>query len=173
MSRAIENLQAALNQAIASRPKIGGFPHLAETLRRAGVMRNLWFLPACQSLYLTSEGPVMSEALGLSLVSGMADVPVFNREALIGRCGSIKLGRAHFRSFWGLAGAPELCVTMSISWQERLHTMVAMMRRMWKHIRPWRRRIKRRGGADRNQERVRDGVLLRDGGRGLEGDLRD
>jgi uncharacterized protein YbcV (DUF1398 family) len=42
MSKAIENLQAAQQQAMAGRPQAGGFPYLAETLRRAGVTRNLW-----------------------------------------------------------------------------------------------------------------------------------
>lgn len=59
MSKAIENLKSAQQRAIAGRPKVGGFPYLAETLRRAGVIRNLWFLPACQGLYLTEEGPVV------------------------------------------------------------------------------------------------------------------
>ena len=59
MSKAIDNLQAAQQRAMALRPKVGGFPYLAETLRQAGVTRNLWFLPACQSLYLTEEGPVL------------------------------------------------------------------------------------------------------------------
>jgi hypothetical protein len=35
MSAAIDNLQAALARAFAGRPKVGGFPYLAETLRRA------------------------------------------------------------------------------------------------------------------------------------------
>ena len=38
MSKAIENLQAAQQRAIAARPKLGGFPYLAETLRNAGVL---------------------------------------------------------------------------------------------------------------------------------------
>jgi len=46
MSGAIDNLQAALQRAVAGRPVVGGFPYLAETRRRAGVWRNLWFLPA-------------------------------------------------------------------------------------------------------------------------------
>jgi len=36
MSTAIERLQSAQQQAMAGRPKVGGFPYLAETLRRAG-----------------------------------------------------------------------------------------------------------------------------------------
>ena len=81
MSKAIDNLHAALAGAMATRPKVGGFPHLAETLRRAGVTRNIWYLPACESLYLTDDGPVISQ--GTPLVSGDVDVPPFNREALI------------------------------------------------------------------------------------------
>jgi uncharacterized protein YbcV (DUF1398 family) len=41
MSNAIENLQAAQKHAMTIRPKVGGFPYLAETLRRAGVTRNI------------------------------------------------------------------------------------------------------------------------------------
>lgn len=60
-SKAIQNLEAAQKRALAIRPKAGGFPYLAETLRRAGVTRNLWFLPACQSLFLTNDGPVATQ----------------------------------------------------------------------------------------------------------------
>ena len=59
MSKAIDNLQAAQQRAIAIRPKVGGFPYLAEVLRQAGVTRNLWYLPSCQSVYLTDLGPVV------------------------------------------------------------------------------------------------------------------
>lgn len=81
MAKAVENLQAALQQAREDAPRIGGFPYLAETLRSAGVTRNLWQLPSCQSLYLTDQGPVVMQ--GTPLVSGIADVPQFNRDALI------------------------------------------------------------------------------------------
>ena len=81
VSKAIENLQAAQQRAMAVRPKVGGFPYLAETLRRAGVTRNQWFLPACQSIYLTREGPVVAQ--GTPLLSGTADVPRFDKDALI------------------------------------------------------------------------------------------
>jgi hypothetical protein len=42
MSKAVENLRAAQKRAMAGRPKVGGFAYLAETLRRAGVIRNVW-----------------------------------------------------------------------------------------------------------------------------------
>ncbi len=81
MSDAIETLQSAQKRSLAGRSKVGGFPNLAETLRRAGVRRNQWFLPSCQSLYLTKERPVVT--LGSPLVSGMVDVPAFDCDALI------------------------------------------------------------------------------------------
>jgi uncharacterized protein YbcV (DUF1398 family) len=99
MSKAIDNLDAALKRAMAGRPKIGGFPYLAETLRRAGVTRNLWYLPACQSLYLTKNGPVVT--LGAPLTSGPVDVPQFNREALIAALRTDQAGNSTFREFLG------------------------------------------------------------------------
>jgi len=48
LSRAIDNLHSALQRGMQGRLKVGGFPYLAENLRRAGVTRNLWQLPACQ-----------------------------------------------------------------------------------------------------------------------------
>jgi uncharacterized protein YbcV (DUF1398 family) len=73
MSKATENLEAAQKRALAIRPRVGGFPYLAETLRRAGVTRNFWSPPACQSLFLTNDGPVVTQ--GTPLATGTMDVP--------------------------------------------------------------------------------------------------
>jgi uncharacterized protein YbcV (DUF1398 family) len=97
MSNAIENLKAAQQRGMAGRPKTGGFPYLAETLRRAGVTRNLWFLPACQSIYLTEMGPVAVQ--GTPLIDGMAEVPSFNREALIAALRRDQSGQSTFPEF--------------------------------------------------------------------------
>jgi len=97
MSNAIENLKSAQQRAMASRPKIGGFPYLAETLRRAGVTRNIWSLPSCQSLYMTQNGPVVVQ--GTPLVSGMADVPPFARDALILALRTDQAGNSTFPEF--------------------------------------------------------------------------
>jgi len=40
LSAAIEKLQTARRRAMPGRPKVGGFPYLAETLRRVDVTRN-------------------------------------------------------------------------------------------------------------------------------------
>jgi len=97
MSKAIENLQAAMQRAATGRPKVGGFLYLAETLRRAGVLRNLWFLPACQSTYLTKIGPVVIQ--GTPLLLGPADVPPFNQEALITAVRINQAGQSTFPEF--------------------------------------------------------------------------
>src|ERR1700722_16814230 len=97
MSEATENLRAALARAFAGRPKVGGFPYLAETLRQAGVARNLWFLPACQSLYLTKAGPVVKS--GNSVAHGTVDVPQFEQDALIRALRINQAGNSTFPEF--------------------------------------------------------------------------
>ena len=97
MSEATDNLQAAVERAAAIRPKVGGFPYLAETLRRAGVTRNLWFLPACESLILTELGPVVTQ--DTPLVIGMIDVPPFDRDTLIAALRADQAGKTTFPEF--------------------------------------------------------------------------
>lgn len=81
MSTATENLAAAQAHAMEIRPAVGGFPVLAEVLRRAGVVRNDWHLPSAQSLYLTDAGPVVQQ--GAPLTTGTFDVPAFDEAELI------------------------------------------------------------------------------------------
>lgn len=97
MSKAIDNLTKAMEQAAAIRPKVGGFPYLAESLRRAGITRNVWSLPACQSLFLTGLGPVVMQSA--PLVSGTVDVPAFDREALIAALRTDQAGESTFPEF--------------------------------------------------------------------------
>lgn len=97
MSEAIEHLKAAMRRGAAIRPKVAGFPYLAETLRRAGVKRNVWALPSCQALYLTERGPVMMQ--GVPLTSGAADVAPFDQEALIAALRSDQAGKSAFPEF--------------------------------------------------------------------------
>src|SRR5579871_2111442 len=97
VSQATENLDQALKRALALRPKVGGFPYLAETLRRAGVTRNLWTLPSCQSLYLTDHGSVVMQ--GTPLITGLQDVPKFDREALIAALRRDQAGNSSFPEF--------------------------------------------------------------------------
>lgn len=97
MNQAIETLQAALQRGAAGRPRVGGFPYLAETLRQAGALRNEWTLPACQSLFLTAEGPVVIQ--GGPLLQGMAEVPPFDEAALIAALRRDQAGEGSFPEF--------------------------------------------------------------------------
>jgi len=97
MSKAVEKLEAAMQRAMAGRRKVGGFPYLAETLRRAGVTRNLWHLPSCQSLYVTEEGPVVVQ--GTPLLTGMVDVLPFDSAALIAALRADQAGKSTFAAF--------------------------------------------------------------------------
>jgi uncharacterized protein YbcV (DUF1398 family) len=97
MSRAIENLQAAQQRAVSIRPKVGGFPVLAEVLRQAGVHRNEWFLPAAESLYLTDDGPVVQQ--GTPLATGLVDMPAFDEAAVIAAIRTDQAGESTFPEF--------------------------------------------------------------------------
>jgi len=97
MSKAVENLIKAQQYAMSIRPKVGGFPYLAEALRKAGITRNVWSLPSCQSIYLTEQGSVVSQ--GTPLVNTTVDVPPFDREALIKALRIDQAGQSTFPEF--------------------------------------------------------------------------
>lgn len=97
MSKAIENLMEALNRAEKIRPRVGGFPYLAEVMRLAGVTRNVWSLPGCQSVFLTQDGAVVMQ--GKPLIEGVADVPTFDEGALIQALRVDQAGESTFPEF--------------------------------------------------------------------------
>jgi len=97
MSKAIDNLMEALRRAETIRPRVGGFPYLAEVMRETGVTRNVWSLPGCQSVFLTQEGPVVMQ--GKPLVDGAADVPLFDEGALIRALRADQAGESTFPEF--------------------------------------------------------------------------
>jgi uncharacterized protein YbcV (DUF1398 family) len=97
MSIAVENLLKAQQYAMSIRPKVGGFPYLAEALRKAGVIQNIWNLPSCQSIYLTEHGSVVSQ--GTPLINTTVDVPPFDREALIKAIRNDQAGQSSFPEF--------------------------------------------------------------------------
>lgn len=101
ISKAVANLEAAQKRALAIRPKVGGFPYLAETLRLAGVSRNVWCLPSCESRYYTREGTVVIQ--GTPLISGAADIPSFDQQALITALRRDQAGQGTFPEFLSAA----------------------------------------------------------------------
>lgn len=143
MSEAIENLQAAMERAAAGRPRVGGFPYLAETLRKAGVTRNVWSLPGCQSVFLTEKGPVVMQ--GQPLMSGAADVPPFDREALVHHCegqsGAPRTDQAGESSFPEFLAATWRASVVRYDVNFAARTVAyqdAMGRSMWRLIWRWR-----------------------------------
>jgi uncharacterized protein YbcV (DUF1398 family) len=97
VSKAIENLTEAMKRAEEIRPRVGGFPYLAEILRQAGATRNIWSLPSCQSLFLTQAGPIVMQ--GTPLVKGAVDVPKFDEDALIRALRIDQAGESTFPEF--------------------------------------------------------------------------
>lgn len=94
---AVENLQSAQQRAVAIRPRVGGFPVLAEVLRQAGARKNIWHLPAAQSLFLTDLGPVVSQ--GTPLVSGVVAVREFDSDAVVKAIRVDQAGESTFPEF--------------------------------------------------------------------------
>jgi len=97
MSALITKLVEAQKYAMSIKPKVGGFPFLAEALRQAGITMNRWYLPSCQSIYMMSEGSVVQQ--GPTLITGTHDVPKFNREALIVAIRKDQRGESTFPEF--------------------------------------------------------------------------
>jgi uncharacterized protein YbcV (DUF1398 family) len=96
-SPAIESVKAALRHAFAIRPKVGGFPVLAEVLRQAGVRKNIWDLPSAQSIYLTELGPIVQQ--GTPLLAGLATVAAFDEPAVIRAIRADQAGETSFPQF--------------------------------------------------------------------------
>ncbi|MBL7665217.1 MAG: DUF1398 family protein [Bacteriovoracaceae bacterium] len=97
MTKAIDNLMTAIAHGMKIRPKVGGFPYLAETLYQAGVTKNTWSLPSCQSVYVTKLGPVVMQ--GTPLITGTSDIAPFDREALIHALRNDQAGKSTFPEF--------------------------------------------------------------------------
>jgi len=97
MTQVTERLVEAQKYAMSIRPRIGGFPVLAEVLRQAGVTMNRWALPSCQAIYHMTDGTVLQQ--GTPLVSGFQEIPSLNREALITALRTDQEGRSTFAEF--------------------------------------------------------------------------
>nr|WP_145487729.1 MULTISPECIES: DUF1398 family protein [Streptomyces] len=94
---AISRLQAAMERGAAARPKAGGFPYLAESLRRAGVTHCRMAVPANAFLYLTEHGDIVVQ--GEPLVTGFALAPRFDEAALIAALRADQAGETTFPEF--------------------------------------------------------------------------
>jgi len=97
MNNITDQLDKAQKYAMSIRPKVGGFPILAEVLRQAGVKMNRWTLPSCQSIYILHDGSVVQQ--GTPLVSGTHEIPRFDREALVKAIRKDQEGQSTFPEF--------------------------------------------------------------------------
>jgi uncharacterized protein YbcV (DUF1398 family) len=97
MNTLTEKLIEAQKYAMSIRPKVGGFPVLAEVLRQAGVQMNRWSLPSCQSVFLMKEGSVVQQ--GTPLVTGIHEIPKFDGDALFKAIRSDQQGLTTFPEF--------------------------------------------------------------------------
>lgn len=94
-------LAAAVGEArrhgMRIRPAVGGFPYLAEALRRAGVMRFDFVVPLATTVYVTARGAVVEQ--GEPLVSGSTAIARFDESALVAALRADQEGRASFPEF--------------------------------------------------------------------------
>ncbi len=97
MNHITERLIEAQKYAMSIRPKVGGFPVLAEVLRQAGVEMNRWSLPSCQSIYIMKDESVVQQ--GIPLVTGTHEILRFDRDALIGKIRTDQEGKSTFLEF--------------------------------------------------------------------------
>lgn len=90
-------VEAALRRGRRLRPEVGGFPWLAEALRRAGVERFEFVVPSMTTVYVTARGDVVEQ--GTPVVDGAARVARFDREELIAALRRDQAGRSTFPEF--------------------------------------------------------------------------
>lgn len=87
-----------MEYAMANRPKVSGFPFLAECLRKAGAKHNIWSLPAATSMYLMDDGEYIIKQ-GTPLATGMLEVPKFDEEGIIKAIRADQAGGSTFTEF--------------------------------------------------------------------------
>lgn len=92
-----QKLEQAMQFAFSHRPPVGGFPFLAECLRQAGVKQNVWALPSAQSIYVMDGESLVQQ--GTPLVTGLVEVPKFNKESLIAALRTDQSGNSTFPEF--------------------------------------------------------------------------
>jgi uncharacterized protein YbcV (DUF1398 family) len=79
------------------RPKAGGFPYLAETLRQAGVKRVLVNVPSMTTAYITPEGTLVQQAA--PQISGAVALSPFDESALVAAIRTDQAGISTYPEF--------------------------------------------------------------------------
>ena len=97
MNSIIEKITAATSHGASVRPKIGGFPYLAEAMRQAGITKNYFDVPSASMVFVTDEGDVLRP--GTLLFTEPVVVPAFDEEALIAALRADQRGESTFPEF--------------------------------------------------------------------------
>lgn len=97
MSKILEKILNAQAMAQNAPPELRGFPYLAEQLRKAGIKKNIWYLPSCESIYFSEQGAVVIP--GKNLLQSPTEVPIFQREMLIEALRKDQAGKSSFFEF--------------------------------------------------------------------------
>lgn len=93
----LNNFKNAMAKSEKVRPKIGGFPYLAECLREEGLTKNTWCLPSGDSFYFTSEDSLVIP--GKPLIGDITTYPTYSEEKLINALRSDQSGKTTFPEF--------------------------------------------------------------------------
>jgi uncharacterized protein YbcV (DUF1398 family) len=93
MSSPIDTVRDALAHGAAIRPRVGGFPYFAESLRRAGVRHVDVTLPTASTVYVLPDTGVLKRGATLETVAPFDDV------ALIAAIRSDQAGETTYEQF--------------------------------------------------------------------------
>ncbi|NHI76911.1 DUF1398 family protein [Lactococcus petauri] len=93
----INHLKQAMENSEKVRPKIGGFPYLAECLHQEGFTKNTWYLPSGDSFYFSQDDSLVIS--GTSLIGDMDKCPTFDESLLIKALRMDQAGQTTFPEF--------------------------------------------------------------------------
>ena len=101
MPSTIDTVIAATARGMAARPRVGGFPYLAEALRSAGVRRYFFDVPSASVVYVTDAGDVLQPGspAGAAPTGEMVVVPSFDAGRLIAAIRADQAGESAFPEF--------------------------------------------------------------------------
>jgi uncharacterized protein YbcV (DUF1398 family) len=97
MTELAERIGMAQQEAARIRPKVAGFPYLAETLRQAGVSVIYVTVPSMTTTFVTAEGAIVQQ--GAPMVSGAAELAPFDELALIAAIRTDQAGDSTYPEF--------------------------------------------------------------------------
>lgn len=97
MADIIASINAAQEYAGRIRPKVGGFPFLAEALRQAGVQEYVFDVPSASAVLITADGAVLQP--GTPLHAAMTVISPFDESALLEALRTDQVGDSTFPEF--------------------------------------------------------------------------